>query len=437
MRWLLLTVALVTLTPAHAEDLLQVYDQAQQSDPVLKQAAATRQAALEARPQARAGLLPNLDLSANYTRNVQDIKSSSNPIFKPQTYYYNEKGYTLNLTQPLYNRSVMVQLKQADSQIRQAEAQYAAADQDLIVRVSQAYFNVLSARDNLGFAEAEKKAIGRQLEQAQQRFKVGLSASTDVQEAQARYDQAVTQVISAQDQLDSTREALAEITGQRYAHLAGVGDVMKLIAPDPAKPNEWVSTAQRQNLSVLAGEAAMQTAQEEVQRQRAGHYPTLNVVGSYGDTSTGGAFGDRREADSAIGLQLNVPLYQGGAISSRTRQAVFQYQAAQDKLDEVRRSTTRQTRDAYRGVITGISQVKASKQAVKSSKTALQAAEAGFQVGTRTIVDVLDAQQSLYGAQRDYSQARYNYLLNTLKLKQAAGTLRRSDVKAINAWLKE
>ncbi|HKJ08244.1 MAG TPA: TolC family outer membrane protein [Gammaproteobacteria bacterium] len=437
MRWLLLTVALVALTPAHAEDLLKVYDQAQQSDPVLKQAAANRQAALEAKPQARAGLLPNLGLSADYSRNEQNIKSSSNPQFlPPHPFYYTNKGYSLNLTQPLYNKAAMVQLKQADSQIRQAEAQYAATDQDLIIRVSQAYFNVLGARDNVGFAKAEKKAIGRQLEQAQQRYKVGLSAITDVQEARARYDQAVTQVISAQDKLSSAREALTEITGQRYSHLAGVSDAMKLIAPTPAKPKKWVGTAQRQNLSVLASEAAMQTAQEEVQRQRAGHYPTLNVVGSYGDTSTGGAFGQRREADSAIGLQLNVPLYQGGIVNSRTRQAAFRYQAARDKLDEVRRSTTRQTRDAYRGVITGISQVKASKQAVTSAKTALQAAEAGFQVGTRTIVDVLDAQQSLYGAQRDYSQARYNYLLNTLKLKQAAGTLRRADVKAINAWLK-
>ncbi|HKK14269.1 MAG TPA: TolC family outer membrane protein [Gammaproteobacteria bacterium] len=438
MRWLLFTAALLTVLPAYAADLLHVYDQAEQSDPVIKQAAANRQAALETKPQARAGLLPELGASANYTRNKQEITSSSSPIFQPNTFYYTSKGYSLNLTQPLYNRDSWVQLKQADSQIRQAEAQYAAAQQDLIIRVSQAYFNVLAARDNLDFAQAEKKAIARQRDQAQQRFEVGLSAITDVQEARARYDQAVTQEISAQDQLASAREALAEVTGQHYPHLAGVGPNLKLIKPDPTDPHKWVATARRQNLQLLATQAAADTAREQIERQRSGHYPTLDLVGSYGDSRiSGGAFGQRNEKDSAIGVQLNVPIYMGGAVSSRTRQARSQFQAAQDKVVQVRRSTTRETRDAYRGVITGISQVKASEQAVKSSQTALKAAHAGFQVGTRTIVDVLDAQRELYRTRRDLSQSKYNYLLNTLKLKQAAGTLRRADVKAVNAWLKE
>jgi len=319
--------------------------------------------------------------------------------------------------------------------VAQADAQYEAARQDLIVRVAQAYFNILTAQDNLEFAQAEKKAIAHQLDQARQRYNVGLSAITDVKEAKASYDLAVASEITAQNQLDTAREGLREIIGQSPASIAPLAQV-RLVSPHPQDIKRWVDTALSQNLGVLASEAATRVAKDDVERQRSGRYPSLDVVASHSYSDNIGAGFGSKGTDSSIGLQLSIPLYSGGAINSRTRQAADLYSEAQDNLEKQRRTTVVQTRDAYLTVEADISHVKALKQSLASTQTALEATQAGFQVGTRTIVDVLNAEQQVFGAKRDYAKARYGYILATLKLKQAAGTLNATDLDQINAWLK-
>ncbi|WJW75260.1 TolC family outer membrane protein [Thiohalobacter sp. IOR34] len=416
---------------APGADLLQVYRQAREQDPGLRAAAAARQAALEARPQARALLLPSLGFQGKASRNSYDKRNSDE-----KTAYSTNQTYTLALTQPLYRYDRIVQLRQADSQIAQAEAEYSAAEQELMLKVAERYFDVLAAVDDLRFARADKDAIHRQLEQAQQRFEVGLIAITDVQEAQARFDLATSQVILAENRLDSAREALREITGALDETLQPLGEGLELVAPQPQAMDAWVERALEGNLGLAATRAAVEAARKEVRRQYAGHYPTLDLTASYTyqDANFGGVFPLERN-DGSIGVELNIPIYQGGLVSSRTRQANHLLQQARDQLEAQRRSTTRQTRDAYRGVVSGIAQVRAMEQALKSTETALRAAETGFEVGTRTIVDVLNAQQERYRAERDLARARYDYLLNTLRLKQAAGSLSPQDIEQVNRWL--
>lgn len=420
-------------TLAHATDLVQIFDQARQADPQFKAAEAARQAAMEAKPQAKSLVLPSVDLSGSYTRDRSDITKTT--IGAPSTLTFTNKVYSLNLNQVLYNRDYFTQLRQADAQVAQAESQFQSARQDLILRVSQRYFAVLAAQDNLDFAQAEKTAIAQQLNQAQQRFKVGLTAITDVREAQARYDQSVAQEIAAENQLAVSQESLRELTGQAYNSLATLTDRMPLITPQPNSVSDWVHKALSDNFSLISSMRGVDIARDSVERSRSGHYPTLNLVASHSYSDTGGLF-SRTSTDDSIGVQLNVPIYQGGGISSRVRQATYLYQQAQDEMERTRRATERETRSAFLNVLSGISEVNARQQALKSSETALEATQAGYKVGTRTAVDVLNAQQDLYRARRDYAQARYNYILNTLSLKQAAGSLSEADLRSINSWLK-
>jgi outer membrane protein len=323
--------------------------------------------------------------------------------------------------------------------VAQATANFGSAKQGLLLRVAEAYFQVLGAEDNLNFTRAEQKAIAEQLKQAKQRFKVGLTAITDVHEAQARYDQSVAQSIAAENRLAVSRESLREITGQYFSVLAPLSKQSPLIAPDPQNIEQWVNTAKDKSLPLLAAEQAMRIAREEIARNRAGHYPTLDLVASQSHTETdGGAFvtfTGKQTDDTRIGVQLNLPLYQGGLVSSQTRQAAYKYQQARELYEQQQRATERQTRNAYLNVLANISQVKAFRQALQSTRTALEATEAGYQVGTRTAVDVLNARREVFRAERDYAQARYAYILETLRLKQAAGTLGEQDLAAINRWL--
>ncbi|RMG31370.1 MAG: type I secretion protein TolC [Gammaproteobacteria bacterium] len=430
----LAVVLALASSPLWAIDLYGAWQEAHDHAPGLQAAAAARAAASESRPLARAGLLPNLALSANVTRTQYDPRTSG-----PTTYSTN-KSYAISLSQPLYRRDRWIALEQADSQVRQAEAEYAAAEQQLMLDVASRYFDVLAAQDNLRFARAEKKAIARQLEQAKQRFKVGLSAITDVHEAQARYDLAVSAVIAAENRLDSAREALRELVGPKVAQdaLAPLVAGVPLRKPDPPDMQAWVKRAVEGNLQLRALRAAVESARREVERQRAGHYPTLDAQASftYQDANFGGVFPLKRN-DSAIGLQLRLPLYAGGAIVSATRQAADRYEEAREKLEQQRLATERAVRDAYRGVISGIAQVRAMEQALRSTETALEAAQAGFEVGTRTIVDVLDAQREKYRARRDLARARYDYLLSTLRLKQAVGSLAPEDLERISRWMRQ
>ena len=423
---------------SNGQNLIQIYNLAVTNDPELKRADAARLAALEARPQARSRFLPSVNVGANYTYQHQDLttfpflgSASENTAGS-----YPTDGYSLNLSQPLFYYDAFVQNRQADAKVAQAEAQFEAARLNLMLRVAERYFDVLAAQDNLSFAQAEKKATERQLEQTKQRFNVGLIAITDVHEAQASYDLTVAQEISAQNRLSNANEALREVTGQYHKELFALMKDTPLITPEPADIDKWAETALKQNLQLISSQFAVDIAANQIKFQRAQRYPTLDLVGShnYSDNSDSLFFPTKTTSD-VVSIQLNWNLFQGGRVSSLARQASYQFNEAEATLEQQRRSTVRQTRDAYLGVIAGISRVKALNQSVISHRSALEATEAGLEVGTRTTVDVLNARTNLYLAERDYAQSRYDYILNTLRLKQAAGLLSERDLDAINKWL--
>lgn len=411
----------------HAENLLDVYRMAQQSDPTLRAAEAGNQAAQQGRAQSRAVLLPQVNLSADVTKNQRDANGVSTD--------YDSSGYNLSLVQSLYHHDYYQQLKVADAGIAQANALYEAARQGLILRVASAYFRLLAAQDSLTTAEASKRAIAQQLRQTQQRFEVGLTAITDVHEAQAGYDAAVAAEIAASNGLDIAREELREITGQEPLAPAALQESMPLLSPEPADIGQWVEKARTQNLSLIAAEAAARAAAEELNRREAGHYPTLDLVANHRYSDTTDDPSGYEMDNTSIGVQLSVPIYSGGLTTARSREARALLAQAQENLETQRRATVREVRSAYLGVTAGISQVKARKQALSSAQTALEATQAGFEVGTRTAVDVLNAQQVRYGAQSEYFRSRYDYLLATLLLKQAAGSLSEEDITLINGWL--
>ena len=418
--------------PVFADDLLSVYQSALANDPQFRAAQSEYKAQLESKSQSSSQLYPSISLSANYTDNDEKIENSSTTRYK-----YTSKGYNLSLVQPLYRQANFVGLSQANALVAQAQATLDSAKQDLILRVATRYFAVLAAEDDLSFAMAERTAIQQQLVQTQQRYKVGLIAITDVQEAQARFDQAVARAIVAENAVAISRESLREITAADVGQLAPLSNTHPLLSPNPADINQWVSKALSQNSLLTAAKASVEVAREEVSKQRAGHFPSLDLVAnhSYGNYG-GGQFGKRDIVDNTVSLQLNVPLFQGGLVSSLTRAASFRLQEAKEKLEQQTRATEKQTRNSYLSVIANISQVTALKQALASSQVALKATQAGFEVGTRTAVDVLDSQRGRYLALRDYAQVRYNYVLETLRLKQAAGTLSEMDIQQLNPWLK-
>ena len=426
----------LAIPTAHAADLLQVYRLAQQNDPEFAAAQAQYQAAREAAPQARAAVLPQITFSASHFENSEDALDSTTGSTVSSD--FDSEQLQLELRQTLFDWNQFSGLGRADAAVAQAESEFAAAEQNLIVRVSQSYFDVLNARDTLRFARAEKAAIERQLEQAKERFDVGLIPITDVKEAQAQFDLAVSREIAAQNALENAREALRTLTGEAPGLLAGVVAELELAPPDPASPGDWVDTALQQNPDYLAARSAAEVARYEIRQARAGHYPQVDLVArrSEQETQFAGNIPSDTETDS-IGIELSIPLYSGGATVSATREFRSRFEAAQARAVQAQRSAERNTRDAFRGVGSSISQVRALGQAVESNQAAVEATRAGFRVGTRTAVDVLSALRDLYQAQRDYAEARYQYILNRLQLKQAAGTLTVEDVRLINSWLGE
>ncbi|MBV2089577.1 MAG: TolC family outer membrane protein [Candidatus Thiodiazotropha sp. (ex Ctena orbiculata)] len=421
---------------SQADDLMSVYRLALENDPQLQAAKEQLNSARESKSLARSQLLPTIGLGATYDAVRSDVKTlQGNSVDDTST--YRESGLGLNLTQPIYRRDRLVQLEQSDSTIAQAEADFASAEIDLMVRSTTAYFDILSAEDDLRVANAEREATGRQLEQAQQRFDVGLIAITDVHEAKAAYDAARASEIAAENSLDNAWEALFEIIGPKAkSDLAKLGDGLLLNPPVPNSLTDWSDTAQQQNYTIIAARSNLKVLEQEIDVSKSGHYPTLDLVGGYSinrsdsDTAT--------EADTAkIGLALEVPIYTGGAVSASTRQSQANYRAAQQSLDQTRRAVNRQVRDAFRGVLSTISQVEALKAATVSAQSALESTQAGYEVGTRTIVDVLNVQRNLFSSQRDYLNSRYGYILNGLALKSAAGTISESDLEMVNGWLEK
>jgi outer membrane protein len=454
---------------AQAENLLEVYQAAVKNDPVIREADARRLAALEVKPQARALLLPQVNLNGQVYTSNSDSESTSQQVNQltgqPVTVGYKNStdvsqywDYSAELTQTVFRWDQWQSLKRADSEVAIAEANYRAAQQDLLVRVSQAYFDVLAAEDTLAAAEATLQAFNRQLEQAEKRFEVGLIAITDVQEARAAHDSATAGVIAAKRALASTNEALRELTGDTFSTLVKPADQMPLDQPQPLDEELWVAKSLDQNLSVIAARLGSEVAASNVRIAEAGHLPTVDLFAQYAEDSRSatqvnqafdptGAAGlntdrvsspaDANSNHDVIGLRVNIPLFAGGGTSSRVREQVYLQRAAREKLEGTMRSAERQTRDAYLGVLAEKARVQALQQSVKSSQTALEATEAGFEVGTRTTVDVLDARRRLFEAQRDYARSRYDYLINIVKLKSAAGALAPQDLGTINGFLTE
>jgi len=419
----------IFVSSVQADDLLSVYQQVLNSDPELRAAEAGHQANLLGRDKARSLYLPNADLSADTTEVSQDSSLSGKSN-------YNNNGYTLSISQPVFRYDALVQRKQADITVERSQTELSATQQQVMLKAAERYFDFLSAQTSLEFSNSEKTAIAKQLEQAKKRFDVGLIAITDVHEAQAAYDLAVASEISAKNQLANTIEALTEITGSEHNDLAHLRDDLPLLRPNPEKMEDWTDIAIKQNLQLKALVLATQIAKENIRLQRSGHYPTLDIVAAHDFADNGGDFGRETTTDS-IALQLKVPLYKGGRTTAQVKESAYLFNQSQENLEQQRRSVLRQTRDAYRGVINGISQVQALKQATVSNKSALETTQAGFEVGTRTIVDVLLAQRGLFGATRDYDQARHQYIINILRLKLAAGTLSPDDLKYFNDWLKK
>lgn len=426
---LFVSAALGTLSSAvWAENLAEIYNQAKENDPQLLSVAAQRDAAFEAVTSSRSALLPQINLTAGYNinRSDQDLRESD------------LLSAGINFSQELYQRSSWVSLDTAEKKARQADSQYAATQQGLILRVAKAYFEVLRAQDNLEFVRAEKAAVGRQLEQTKQRFEVGLSAITDVHDAQAQFDGVLADEVLAENSLTNSYEALREITGQEYSKLA-VLDTKRFAASRTTESSEaLIEKAQQQNLSLLAACISQDVARDNISLASSGHLPSLTLDGgyNYADNRNSNASSPSDYNDFKIGVNLKVPLYTGGNTTSLTKQAEFAYVAASQDLEAAYRSVVKDVRAYNNNINASIGALRAYEQAVISAKSALEATEAGFDVGTRTIVDVLDATRRLYDANKNLSNARYDYILSVLQLRQAIGTLSEQDVMDVNAGLK-
>ena len=415
-----------------AEDLLDVYKLSLNSDPQLLAEAASRQAVGELDDQATANFLPQVGLTANQNKTWLD---SSSRLFAGKT-DYTSHGYTLSLNQSVYKRENFVQKTQAEIAMKGADASYVVAEQALTLRVAERYFGVLGAQDDLTFALAEREAISKQLEQMQQRFDVGMATITDITESQAAYDLANARVIQAQNDLANAQEQLRETAGRYIDDLVGLYGESPLVNPEPANIDAWSDTAISQNPSLLLANINVEAAKQTIELQRSGHYPSLGIVAQKNyNSDSDGIYGRSNASNETIGLEFNLPIYSGGAVSSRTREAGHRLDETMQVEEQQRRAVTRQTRESYNGVMSGISRVKALKQAVVSNEKALESTEAGYDVGTRTTVDVLNARRNLFSAKRDYARSRYDYILDTLRLKQAAGILSVNDLVDINNWL--
>ncbi|BAQ78428.1 TolC family type I secretion outer membrane protein [Pseudomonas sp. St29] len=420
-------------------DLVSVYQEAMDNNADLAAARAQYGAQKEVVPQARAGLLPNLSAGAdiNNTRTKFDEPSMASTR--------SGNVYQATLAQPLFRADRWFQLQAAKDINEQASLQLSATEQNLILQSAENYFAVLRAQDNLASTKAEEAAFKRQLDQSNERFDVGLSDKTDVLQAQASYDTARANRILAQRQVDDAFEALITLTNREYNSIQGIVHTLPVLAPTPNDAKAWVDTAARQNLNLLASNYAVSAAEETLKQRKAGHAPTLDAVAQYkkGDNDALGfsnpnpltRYGSDVEQRS-IGLQLNIPIYSGGLTSSQVRESYSRLSQTEQQRESLRRQVVENTRNLHRAVNTDVEQVQARRQSIISNQSAVEATEIGYQVGTRNIVDVLDAQRQLYTSVRNYNNSRYDYILDNLRLKQAAGTLNPGDLQDLSRYLK-
>lgn len=439
----LFVAALFAIPAAHGMDLLQTYQDALSSDPVYASARALRDAGLENIPQARSGLYPLITGTSNTTdtRGLEGFRGAVPPIPRYAPLNGNNWGYQLTLTQPLFNWQAFVVYKEAGYKVAQAEATFGQTAQDLVVRVAQAYFDVLASQDSLAFIHAQEAAISEQLAQAKRNFEVGTSTIVDTHEAQSRYDLAVSQEIAAESDLEIKKETLRQIIGTIPRELAPLRANVLLSPPQPTSMEKWVDAAESSNLLVQSQAAGFEVANGEVDRNRAQHLPTLNLVVSDGRQSSSlgtlgipGAFSTDIYARQG-GVQLNIPIFSGGLVNSQVRQAVAMRDKARQDLENARRTAALSARQSYLGVTNGIAQVKALEQALVSSQSSLDSNKLGYEVGVRINIDVLNAQQQLYSTKRDLSKAIYDTIMAGLKLRNAAGLLGDDDVQQVNAML--
>jgi outer membrane protein len=435
---------------AAGADLVEAYNLARQSDPQLSAAENRLRAESENIVQARSNLLPQVSGAGNFSESDRDSTASRLVSLNPpipdvstsnaETF---SRNWSLSLSQSIYDHSNYTRLKASRTRASRAEADFAAARNDLMVRVADAYFQVLTTIETLASSRAEERSVKRQLEQAEMRLEVGLSPITDVHEARARYDTSRANTIASQNAYEDALEALAEVTGQAMSGLRGLSPDFVPQLPEVTDSETWVKLALDNNPVLQARLLDFQAAKYDIATARAGHYPTLSATANYSDdfSSTdirtrGQTFPTANDSDGyTIGVRLDVPIFTGFATQSRVRQAVSLRDASEDQAEQQRRAVTRQTRNAFRALIAGIAEVEARRLAVVSATSALEATEAGFEVGTRTIVDVLISQQQLFSAQREYAQARNLFMVNTLRLKQSAGTIAADDVIAVNTQL--
>lgn len=414
----------------------QALELAMSHDQDLQAAEYAYQSALATRGLSKSALLPQLNFSAFTRQTEQETENSSSTLIPDGKIDFGTDGYNLSLSQTIYNHSLYKKLQQTDMTIAAATASIEAARQDLIIRLASSYFNVLGAQDNLKFATAEKEAIEKQLEQSKKRFEVGLIAITDVKEAQASYDTSVAQEIDAQNILAAQFEALAVILGTYTTSISAMIEDIPLVIPEPADIQKWTDNAIENNLALKAAQYNYQATQKQVDADQSEHYPYLDLTAQHQYSSPdGGRFAPSDSTDTAISLNLVVPIYSGGFTSAKHRQSIALKEQARSQKEKAQRQALQQTRDAYLGVTSTMAQVKALKQALLSSQAAHEATQAGFEVGTRTAIDVLSTLREVYRSERDYARARYNYVINTLKLKQAAGILTMNDGQGINTFL--
>jgi outer membrane protein len=420
-----------------AADLLQVYRDAQGFDAQLAAARATRDAGLEKLPQGRSGLLPNLALSANTTWNDVESKArAAGAVTRGAE--YNSNGWNLTLAQPLFRWQNWVGYKQGELAAASAQVQFLQAGQDLILRVTQAYFDVLLAQETLVTAQTKKTTFAEQLEAARRNFEVGTATITDTHEAQAAYDLAVATEIATENDLAVKRQTLRTLTGKEPEGLKGLKKQVQIGSPQPADINTWVGSAEESNLVVQLAQTGLEIAMREVEKQRAGHYPTLDLVATHGksgsdfSSSTGSGVDSK---SSTIGLQLAVPIFSGGVTVSRDREAVALQEKARADLDNARRQAQLAARQSYLGVNAGLAQVRALEAGVASSQLAVESSKLGYEVGVRINIDVLNAQSQLFDTRQKLAKARLDTLVAQLRLKAAAGSLSEDDLTAVNALL--
>jgi outer membrane protein len=422
---------------ASGADLLDIYRLAQSSDAQYASARAAWSAGQEKLPQGLAGLLPSASVSAFSQYNDRDIRFRS-PTLLSNSAQFNSNSVSLSVLQPLYRPQNYAAYGQAKTQVIQTDAIFAQAAQDLIFRVAQAYFDVLLSQDTIEFTQAQLTAIGRQLEQAKRNFEVGTATITDTHEAQSRYDITVSTEIAARNDLELKKRQLELLIGRPAPGVASLGKRFELRPPEPNAMDRWVAEAGENNLQVRVNRAGLEFASQEIERNRAGHRPSIDAFASYSDAGAGSGVQGGPGTDTTnriVGVQVSVPLYQGGLVSSRVREAVANEDKARQDLETARRTAELTARQAFLGVTSGIAQVRALEAALVSSQSSLDSTRLGQEVGVRTQVDVLNAQQQLSQTRRDLAQAKYSYILTLLRLKSAVGQLTEQDLALVNLWL--